>query len=215
MIPAREIVMGRARVILQNQFPYNISARCINREWFQLEMEAVWKIFCQELCRVHEKQNLKIHSFVLMSNHFHLIASTPLLNISECMHQFMGQTSRRLSRAGNRINETFAGRHFKCVLDHHSYYLNAYKYNYRNPVTAGISNSVEDYPFSSICGVLSSTNAQFPIEEDTTYRCDPKGTVEWLNRAPSKIQADALRKSLRHARFQSPKSRIDGRPLIE
>lgn len=122
--------MGRGKAILQSDFPYNISARCINREWFMLPMDKVWAIFCEELTRTHNDHDLVVHCFVLMSNHYHLIASTPKANISQCMHQFMTRSSRRLTRSGNRINETFAGRHYKTILHEPSYYLNAYKYNY-------------------------------------------------------------------------------------
>lgn len=80
--------MPRARAILQSEFPYHVTARCINREWFNVPMDKVWKIFCEELTRSHDVHNLQIHSFVLMSNHFHLIASTPEANISQAMHQF-------------------------------------------------------------------------------------------------------------------------------
>ncbi len=77
--------MPRAHAILQSEFPYNISARCINRDWFQIPMEEVWIIFCEELAETIQKHNLQVHSFVLMSNHFHLIASTPDANISQCI----------------------------------------------------------------------------------------------------------------------------------
>jgi len=40
--------MPRAKTILQNEFPYNITARCINKEWFNLKMDTVWNIFCEE-----------------------------------------------------------------------------------------------------------------------------------------------------------------------
>ena len=109
----RSCLMPRAKTILQSEFPYNISARCINREWFYISTERVWEIFCEELTRTSNHHELLIHSFVLMSNHFHLIASTPKANISQCMQQFMQRSSRRLTKEGNRINETFAGRHFK------------------------------------------------------------------------------------------------------
>lgn len=206
--------MARARTILQSQFPYNISARCINREWFSLPMPRVWKIFCEELTRTSEKHSLLIHSFVLMSNHFHLIASTPLANISQCMHQLMSRSSHRLTQEGNRINGTFAGRHYKCILHAHNYYLNAYKYNYRNPVTAGICESVEVYPFSTLRGLLKPSELLVPLCEDTTYVSDPTGTLKWLNQAPDLAKLEAIRYALKRQYFSVKKSRKDNRPLL-
>lgn len=206
--------MGRARVILQSQYPYNLSARCINREWFQVPLERVWEIFCEEINRTTGDHEWNVHSFVLMSNHFHMIATTPHANISTCMQQFMTKTSLRLTKEGNRINETFAGRHFKCILQHPNYYLNAYKYNYRNPVAAGICEKVEDYPFSTLRGLLRPSEAKILILEDLTFTSDPSGTIQWLNTAPSTAMAEGVRFGLKHQVFTSKKCRNTNRPII-
>lgn len=179
--------MARAKAILQSEFPYNISARCINREWFQVPMEQVWQIFCEELTLTIQEHDLRVHSFILMSNHFHLIASTPNANISQCIHQFMTRSSRRLTRAGNRINQTFSGRHYKCVLAEGNYYLNAYKYNYRNPVTAGICQLAEEDPFS---------------------------TLQWLNTTPDPAKLEAVRYGLKRSYFKFKKCKKTHRPLM-
>jgi len=206
--------MARAKLILQSEFPYNIGARCINREWFQVPMTEVWTIFCEELADTIQKHGLLVHSFVLMSNHFHLIASTPDANIDKCMHRFMGRTSRRLTSKGNRINQTFAGRHFKCILHHPNYYLNAYKYNYRNPVTAKICQSVEEYPFSTLQAVLKGQSAPFPIAEDTTFAYDPAGTMKWLNTEPEAQKLEAVRCGLKRQYFRSKKCRKSNKPIL-
>jgi putative transposase len=206
--------MGRAKTILQSEFPYNIGARCINREWFNLPMERVWEIFCEEMKRTIKEKDLKVHSFVLMSNHFHLIASTPRANISECMHQFMAMTSRRLTKEGNRINETYAGRHYKCILNCQNYYLNAYKYNYRNPVAAGACKHVEDYPYSTLRGLINPVERKFPICEDTTFNADPRGILRWLNVTPDPNKLEAVRFGLKRQYFISKKDTNNGKPII-
>ncbi|MBX2986948.1 MAG: transposase [Bdellovibrionaceae bacterium] len=177
-------------------------------------MPLVWETFCSELSRAIEKQKLVVHSFVLMSNHFHLIASTPEANISQCMQQFMFRTSRRLTLAGNRINETFAGRHYKCILQHPNYYLNAYKYNYRNPVSAGLCTRVEDYPYSTLSGKLKHSPLLIPVVEDFTLMAHPPSTIEWLNTAPSPEKLEGVRFGLKHQYFKSKKDRVTKKLLI-
>lgn len=206
--------MPRAKAVLQSQFPYNISARCINREWFSLPISQVWKIFCEELARTSTEKKLVIHSFVLMSNHFHLLASTPESNVSECMHQFMGRSSRRLTTAGNRINQTFSGRHYKCILHHPNYFLNAYKYNYRNPVAAGICNNVEDYLYSTLHGLLGKSQLAFPVE-DTTLAFDQEGTLKWLNTPPDPEKAEAFKFGLKRQFFSPKKCNKTHRQIID
>jgi REP element-mobilizing transposase RayT len=177
-------------------------------------MSTVWKIFCEELTHVSKEKNLKIYSFVLMTNHFHLIASTPDANISSCMQRFMHRTSRRLTKAGNRINETFAGRHFKCILQHQNYFLNAYKYNYRNPVAAGLCKFAEDYPYSTLLGKLVPSKLMVPIVEDTLLNSDIKGTLKWINTAPEEKYITALRFGMRHQYFEPRKIKNTGIPSI-
>lgn len=206
--------MPRCKTILQSEFPYNISARCINQEWFTLPMNRVWNIMCEELTYAIKDKNLVVHSFVLMSNHFHLIASTPNANISSCMLQFMRRTSLRLTREGNRINETFAGRHYKCILQHPNYFLNAYKYNYRNPVSAGVCTRVESYPFSTLPMKLGLTDIKLPLAEDTTLKSDLKGTLEWLNTDIDPLRKTALRFGFRHQFFRSRINKHNKQPII-
>jgi REP element-mobilizing transposase RayT len=206
--------MPRPKTILQSEYPYHITARCINQEWFQIPIDRVWKILCEEATRTTKELHLQIHSFVLMSNHFHLIASTPQSNISQCMHQFMSRSSRRLTKEGNRINQTFSGRHYKCILHCQNYYLNAYKYNYRNPVTAGICDLVQQYPYSTLHGLTRQSDLMIPLCEDSTFISNPKGTLDWLNTPPDLLKLEGVRYGLKHQFFKSKKSTKDNKPLI-
>ena len=194
--------MARNKTILQNKFPYHITGRCINREWFNIPMEVVWDIFCEELHMTSIMYNLNIHSFVLMSNHYHLIASTPDSNLSKCMLRFSQRVSRRLTSLSNRINQTFAGRYFKSILDQPSYYLNAYKYNYRNPVEAGLCEKVQDYPFSSLNSLLGGSRLKTPILHDDTLFPDTESTLDWLNEKPKLQKRKAVQFALRKSYFK-------------
>lgn len=206
--------MGRKLAILQSVFPYNICASTINKDWFNLNMDIVWQVFCEELYMVSLVHNLKIHSFVLMSNHFHLIASTPKANISQCMHMFMGQVSRRLTALKNRTSGTFGGRHYKTVLNSCSYIENAYKYNYRNPVEAGICKRVEDYKYSSLRGVLGLEKLEFPVEESTDLIASTEDQLAWLNEKPPKEKVEAVRYALKRPYFQSKKNKMTNKLIL-
>lgn len=207
--------MPRAKAVQQSDHPYHITARCINREWFNLPMESVWNVFCEELTNINKTHSIQIHSFVLMSNHFHLIITTPEANVSKAMHQFMNTSSRKLTRAGNRINQTFAGRHYKCILDDYSYFMNAYKYNYRNPVHAKICESVEDYPYSSLAMKLGYAQMKLPLVEDLLLKEDTIGILKWLNTAPDPEKLEAVRFGLRRQYFKTKNSKFTNKPILE
>ena len=206
--------MPRAKAILQNEFPYSITARCINREWFNLPMIVVWEIFCGELTKVCEKHNLLIHSFVLMSNHFHLIASTPESNISECMQRFMHASSLKLTKQGNRINGTFAGRHYKTILHDYNYYLNAYKYIYQNPIRAGLCKNAEDYEFSTLNSLVGQSEARVPLVRDAEYCSNPIGILRWLNERPQELKVEAVRYALKRQYFKPKKQNNKNKAIL-
>ena len=148
--------MARPPTILQSEFPYHVGARSINQDWFSIPMEMVWEIMVSQLYFIHHAYEVEILAFVLMNNHFHFLLRTPLANLSSAMGWFMRETSRALTRAGNRINMSYGSRHYRSIINTDHYLLNAYKYVYHNPIHAGICANVMDYQFSTLPGLLGS-----------------------------------------------------------
>ncbi len=199
--------MGRTKAILQSEFPYHVSARCINKEWFNIPMKTVWEIMSTELMFLTFAYDVKIHSFVLMQNHFHLLVSTPSANISVAMWHFMGRTSKQLTRSGNRINQTYGGRYFRSVIQGDRYFRYAYKYVYRNPVKAGLADRPENYEFSTLYGLLGNDRLVIPTVEDTLLFESMDETLSWLNSKPADNDWDMVRKAMRKRNFAFAKDR--------
>ncbi|MBY0385249.1 hypothetical protein K2X05_08835 [bacterium] len=198
--------MARKKTILQSQFPYHVTARSINKEFFYLESKDLWRIFCDYLFILKYEFSISLHSFVLMDNHFHLILSTPLANLSSGMNYFMREVSREVARKNKRINQTFGGPYHWCILDTYNYYLNAYKYVYRNPVDAGMVNQCEIYDYSTLNGLIGKSRLLIPIEEDTVlFNGDIQQNLMWLNLARKK-DVELVRKSLKKPYFRFGKS---------
>ena len=206
--------MPRPKTVLQNEFPYHLSARCINREWFQIPIDRVWEIMCSHLFFAHRCFQLQIHQFVLMNNHFHLLATTPNSNIDKVMAFFMKKTSDDLSRDSGRINQTYGGRYHRGVITSHHYYLNAYKYLYRNPVEANLVDKAEKYRYSTLRGLLGFEHLLIPIAEDTTLFSDTEGVLSWINRQPSKDGLNSVAEALRKRKFVLPRDRGSRRPNV-
>ncbi len=195
--------MPRKKVCNDLVGPYHISSRCINQEWFSIPMKDVWSLFSDHLFFLHHAYGIEIHSFVLMSNHYHLIASAPGQNLSYAMMNFQREVSRELNRLGNRINRTFAGRFFRSYLGTYHYFLNCYKYVYLNPLISGQVSKVEDYPFSSLHGLLGSRNISFPVREDEfLFDGNTRDNLSWLNGMPDEEHLDTMRLGLKKGVFQ-------------
>ena len=204
-------IMPRPKAILQSEFPYHISARCVNKEWFALPMQKVWEIMERHLYFLCIGFNVRIHLFVLMNNHFHLILSTPSANISQSMAYFMKATSDEITYQTGRINQTYGARHYKTIIKSHHYFLNAYKYVYRNPVDAGLAKRVELYPYSTLSGLLGYQPLLIPLEEDSTLFSDELGTIKWLNESPCEQDRHSVREALKKQYFTLSNDRVTRR----
>lgn len=199
--------MGRKIFINHTDLPYHVTARCINHDWFSIDMQNVWEIMTRHLYFTHLAFNLRIHAFLLMGNHYHLIVTSPQQNLSAAMRYFMRETSRELTFYSCRINQTYGSRFHRSLLNSPLYYLHAYKYLYRNPVTAGICSKVEDYPYSTLQALLGNEKVEVPVLDDwnwgTLFERDE--TLQWLNTAPPKENLEQIRKALRKSIFKLSK----------
>jgi REP element-mobilizing transposase RayT len=156
---------------------------------------------------------IKIHSFVLMPNHFHLLVTAPQGNLSKFLLYFMRETSREITRRSKRINQTFGSRNHKCLIDRYSYYINCYKYVYQNPLRAKLTRNVEDYEFSTLAGLLGSTQLVIPVAEDTLL-FDPtpeQSFLDWLNEWGGPQYDEDIRLALKRSIMEFKASKTTGK----
>lgn len=178
-------------------------------------MKDVWCIFSRQLYFVSQAYSLKIHVFVLMENHFHLIASAPQGNLSEAMAFLLREVSREITRSSNRINQTWGGRFFRSRLGTYHYFMHAYKYVYRNPVEANLCKKVEEYKYSTLNGLLGFDHLLIPMAEDPLLFENVKSTLSWLNTAPLLADRLHIKTALKKAEFCLPKPRKNSENPLE
>ncbi len=194
--------MPRSKSILQSEFPYHVSGRCINKEWFGLPLNQVWDIMSDQLNFVSYAYHAQIHSFVLMNNHFHLLISTPDSNLDVIMARFMKECSRYINDLSGRINQAYRARHFRSLIETDFYAQQVYKYVYRNPVKAKLVERCELYPFSSLSFLLGQTQACFPVTEDTFLFSNLEKTLDWLNTPATDEDWENISKALKKSKFK-------------
>ena len=199
--------MPRAKLIESTINPYHLSMRCNNREWFKLPMEEVWDIMQRYLHFVSHAFNARIHAFVLMANHYHLIARFPDGGLANTMQYFNRETSRSIANATGRINHVYGGRYWRSEILGYHHFMNVYKYVLRNPVEVGAAESVQAFPYSTLAGLLGSRHLLIPVEEDTLLFGDPEENLRWLNQAPDPEYRKAMKRGLRRLQFTLPKDK--------
>ncbi len=91
-------------------------------------------IFLDKVKTSNEIYQVRIHAYVLMSNHFHLIVETPKGNLSEFMRHFNITYTAAYNRRHNRIGHLYQGRFKAILIDADNYLLELSRYVHLNPV---------------------------------------------------------------------------------
>lgn len=194
--------MPRAKRILQADYPYHVTLRSINKMTFEMPLGDLWDFTCDLLLFCSYAFKIEVHAFVLMNNHFHLILRTPNADLDKFMAYFNTKLSQEIGFRTSRINQKFGGRYRATVISDLSYFHNAYKYVYRNPIAAKVCNAVEDYKFSSINFVLGRDSYRFPVFD--TYFQDIEDhwpTLSWLNTSFKEEEAKLIKSGLKKSHF--------------
>jgi REP-associated tyrosine transposase len=203
--------MPRSRFKPNSEYPYLVTARSRNQEWYSLPMGTTWDIFNDYLYLVEGLYNLEIHSFILMSNHFHMILRTPNANLDKAMNYFMREVSKEICRVADRKNQIFGGPYHRSLLTQESYYMNAYKYLYQNPTRAGICKYVQDYQYSTLAGLLGLTRFIIPVKGESLLTKNPIGTLTWLNERMDQETKEAIRYGLKKNEFKISQNKLTGK----
>ena len=92
------------------------------------------KVFLDGLADSCEIYSIKLITYVLMSNHFHLLVQTPQANLSEFMRHFLVTYTVRFNRRNARAGHIFQGRFKSLLVDEDEYLLPLSRYIHLNPI---------------------------------------------------------------------------------
>ncbi len=110
-------------------------------------------MFLRTLEEACGKTGWRIHAFVLMPNHYHLVLETPEPNLVAGMRWLQGTYTTRFNRRHGLVGHLFQGRYKAISIDPDSgsYLQTACRYVHLNPVRAGLisAKEVAEYPWSS------------------------------------------------------------------
>jgi putative transposase len=198
--------------ILNTELPFHITARANNKEAFPVPLDELWDLFSNYFFYLHHAFGLRIHSLVLMPNHFHLIVRDPEGRLSEAMNYFMRETSKLMASRSRTINRIWGAPFHSSLISSPLYYLHAYKYVYRNPVKAGLAADPLSYKYSTLPALLGAQRTIIPLECDDTLFENFESALQWLCAAPSEQHVDEVRRALRRKEFELPDCQFTKKP---
>ena len=136
------------RYVIPGQ-PQHIIQRGNNRQAI-FATDADYQFFRDALVEAAGKHDLRIHAYVWMTNHIHLLA-TP--GYEDSISKVFQSTGRRYVQYFNhtytRSGGLWEGRYRATVVDSERYLLTLMRYIELNPVRAGMVGHPAEYPWSS------------------------------------------------------------------
>jgi putative transposase len=105
--------------------------------------------FLEDLRHVVETDEIQIHAYCLMGNHYHLLVRTPNNNLSEAMQRLSSMFTKSFNRIEKIDGPIFRGRFKSLIIGHDEYMRQLCRYIHLNPVAAGLVNAPQQYEWSS------------------------------------------------------------------
>lgn len=155
---------------------YHVTARGNERKKIFYSKADYEKFRCY-LKEGEEKYGFVLHSYVLMTNHYHLLIATPEANLGKIMHYINGSYTNYINIKKKRSGHLFQGRYKAIVLDKDSYLLELSRYLHLNPVRAEMVENPEEYPYSSYKSYISK-QAEEIVSRDLILSMFGKGGAE-------------------------------------
>ena len=141
--------MARLRRYTPKGIPQNVIQRGNNRQVCFGSNEDM-AAYAHWLHEASHRFGVYIHSWVLMTNHIHLLVTPDEeTSISSCMQYLGRHYVRYFNHQYARTGTLFEGRFKSCSVQAETYFLVCQRYIDLNPVRAGMVEDPEDYVWSS------------------------------------------------------------------
>ena len=193
--------------------------------------------FVELLSACPKRFGLRLHAYVLMDNHYHLLIETPLANLSQAMQWLNVSYSVWFNRRHERVGPLFQGRFKAVVVEPFSWGLFVSRYVHLNPVRIaslgldkaaqsrqrrGINdapnseqvrarlNRLTRYPWSSYLAYAALAPCPEWLTRSSVLELIGQGNGQERSRAYRKYAEEAIREGL----LESPWEKLAGRLIL-
>lgn len=117
-----------------------------------------YRIYLEKLGEYSRQFHVAIHSYVLMTNHVHLLLTPEsAMGVSQMMHSLGAYYVRHINKHYERTGTLWEGRYKDCLVDTDRYFLTVSRYIELNPVRAALCQDPAQYPWSSFRRLAAGT----------------------------------------------------------
>lgn len=126
---------------------------------------ADYSAYLERLERYRLRDGVRLHAYVLMSNHVHLLLETGTAPLARTMHTLQFTYSQYYNRQYNTNGHVFQGRYRAILCDRDAYLLELVRYLHLNPARLRTPVNPWTYPWSSHARYLGHAG---PVTVHTT-----------------------------------------------
>ena len=138
-----------------------------------------YETFFLLLKKTREKYPFAIHSYCLMTTHFHLLVSTFDTEIWKIMKYLMYSYAMYFNQRYGTRGHVFDSRYVSCLIEDERYFLEVSRYIHLNPVKAGMVHGAADYEYSSYPSILAGKNSEILEPGDILNRFRGDQTAQY------------------------------------
>ena len=122
--------------------------------------------FLEYLGTTVERFGIKVHTYCLMTNHYHLLIETPEANLSRAVQWLNVSYAAYFNRKRQRCGHLFQGRFKSILVDADTYLKHLSRYIHLNPLRANMVEQLVSHPWSSYPAFVGKAKAPDWLERD-------------------------------------------------
>ena len=101
-----------------------------------------------------DEDQIIVHAYCLMGNHWHGLIETPLGNVADALHRINWTHACRFNRRHGFRDHVFGTTYHDELIHSDAHFLEVVRYIALNPCEAGVCRRPEDWSWSSYAGML-------------------------------------------------------------
>ena len=140
---------------------YHLYNRGHNKQTMFFEREN-YLFFLRQLRKYLVPDVLEIIAYCLMPNHYHLLSHLKIDDLSSKMQPFALSYTKAINKRYDRKGTLFQGPFQAKLVETDAYIVELSRYIHRNPVSAGLVDSSEEWEFSSYRDFIGLRHGTLP-----------------------------------------------------
>lgn len=172
--------MARKIRITEPGFYHIVSRGNLKSNIFESTLD--YEKFLSLISNIKKDFNITIHSFCLMTNHYHILLETHEKNISKAIHNLNNTYAKYFNKKYKKVGHLFQSRFFSSLLYDEVQALQVAKYIERNPITAYMVKNIIEYPYQSFYIIKKKTSNINIIENSIIFNINLNDYEKFINK---------------------------------